>query len=165
MLNQTFMGERLRDFHGREVPVRVRKDPAGLSVFFDDVHVLSATVDAWAPRAGWAFGFGGRTGERKDDHFIDELRVQSGFLLDLGEVEVGVSLNGGADVSLLGARVGPARYTGSDMRCVRAIRATRYATPRRAAPAERHVTRAARGACGALARSGRDWWRQVHVHL
>ena len=55
-------------------------------------------------QAGWAFGFGGRTGERKDDHWIDDLRVRSGFLLDLGEVGFGISLNGGADVSLLGGR-------------------------------------------------------------
>ena len=102
VLNQTFMGDKMRDFDSTATPVRVVKDAAGLAVFFDDVHVLSATVPAWAPRAGWAFGFGGRTGERKDQHYIDDLRVQSGFLLDLGSVEFGVSLNGGADISLLG---------------------------------------------------------------
>ena len=104
VLNQTFMGERLRDFYARSVPVRVSKDSSGLSVYFDGVHVLSATIPSWAPLAGWAFAFGGRTGERKDDHWIDDLSVQSGFLLDLGAVEFGVSLNGGADLSLLGAR-------------------------------------------------------------
>jgi hypothetical protein len=50
------------------------------------VHVLSATIPSWAPQVGWAFGFGARTGDRKDDHWIDELTLSSGFLLDLGEV-------------------------------------------------------------------------------
>ena len=33
----------------------------------------------------WDFGFGARTGDRKDDHWIDELRLQSGYLLDTGQ--------------------------------------------------------------------------------
>ena len=76
VLNQTFMGDSLRNFAGDSIRVRVLKDPAGLSVFFQDVHVLSATVDQWHPQVGWKFGFGGRTGQRKDDHWIDDLRVQ-----------------------------------------------------------------------------------------
>ena len=76
-LNATFMGDKLRNFNGDPIAVSVHKDPAGLSVYFDGVHVLAATVPEWAPAVGWAFGFGARTGDRKDDHWIDDLRVQS----------------------------------------------------------------------------------------
>ena len=48
-LNQTFMGERLRDHFGSNIPVRVSKDSSGLSVFFNNVHVLSATIPDWMP--------------------------------------------------------------------------------------------------------------------
>ena len=99
-LNQTFMGDQLRSPQGSTRAVRVRKDSAGLTVDFGGEAVLAATIPAWAPQVGWAFGLGARTGDRKDDHWIDSLHVQSGFLLDVGSVEVGVSLNGGNDVRL-----------------------------------------------------------------
>ena len=72
-----------------------------LTVFFEGEPVLACVLDDWAPVAGWAFGFGARTGDRKDDHWIDDLRVQSGYLLDVGHVAFGVSLNDGHDASLL----------------------------------------------------------------
>ena len=106
LLNSTFMGDSLRTFHGNAVPVRVHKDPSGLSVYFNKASVLQVYIPDWAPQVGWAFGFGARTGDRKDDHWIDNLQVQSGYLLDLGAVEFGVSLNGGADVSRLSGRGG-----------------------------------------------------------
>ena len=100
-LNQTFMGDRLRSFKKPRRAVRVVKDAAGLSVYFGGELVLAATLPAWEPAVGWAFGWGARTGDRKDDHWIDDVRVQSGFLLDTGDVAFGVSLNDGHDVSLL----------------------------------------------------------------
>ena len=107
-LNQTFMGDRLRSTSRDPARVSVVKDSAGLSVYFDGELVLAATVPGWAPAVGWAFGFGARTGERKDDHWIDDVRVQSGYLLDQGSVAFGISLNGGHDATLLDA---PAKYT------------------------------------------------------
>ena len=72
------------------------------SVHFNGELVLATPLPAWAPQVGWAFAFGARTGDRKDDHWLDDLRVQSGYLLDVGTVEFGVSLNGGADARDMG---------------------------------------------------------------
>lgn len=75
-LNQTFMGDRMRSPHGDPTAVSVIKDSAGLSVYFDGELVLAAHVLGWAPAVDWSFGFGGRTGDRKDDHWIDDITVQ-----------------------------------------------------------------------------------------
>ena len=111
LLNSTFMGDRLRSDGFNEIraqPVSVRYDDAGLSVSFDGEVVLVCTVPSWAPEVGWSLGWGGRTGERKDNHWIDDLTVQSGYLLDVGTAEFGISLNDGHDISRLGA---PAVFT------------------------------------------------------
>ena len=60
--------------------------------------MLATVVPGWAPAVGWAFGWGARTGDRHDNHWIDDVAVQSGYLLDVGTVSFGVSLNDGPKV-------------------------------------------------------------------
>jgi hypothetical protein len=116
LLNETHMQDKLREptRYGlglRHVPdqtaagpleparVRVVKDETSVTVYYGGVAHLVAALPDWAPQVYWAFGFGARTGERKDEHWIDELQLQSGYMLDTGLVGFGVSLNRGADVS------------------------------------------------------------------
>ena len=118
LLNETHMENKLREptryglglnaaptetGSGYLEPARVRviKDATTVSVIYGNETVLVAVVDEWRPEVYWQFGFGARTGDRKDDHWIDDLRLQSGYLLDTGDVAFGVSLNGGSDVSVL----------------------------------------------------------------
>lgn len=77
--------------------------PQAVASFSCSVPEPRPSHSSWriASQVGWAFGWGARTGDRKDDHWIDDVYVQSGYLLDIGEVEFGVSLNDGHDVTLL----------------------------------------------------------------
>ena len=63
LLNSTFMGDSLRTFHGNAVPVRVHKDPSGLSVYFNKASVLQVYIPDWAPQDGrLALGLAQATG-------------------------------------------------------------------------------------------------------
>ena len=83
LLNETHMQDKLREptrygLGVRHVPdqtaagpleparVRVVKDETSVTVYYGGVAHLVASLPDWAPQVYWAFGFGARTGERKD---------------------------------------------------------------------------------------------------
>ena len=109
VVNSTFMGSKMRggiDMDPKAIVVRY--DDGGLTVTHDGELVIADQIPGWAPTTDWQFGWGARTGDRKDNHWIDDVRVSSGFLLDTGAVAFGVTLNNGSDVSPLAP---PAGYT------------------------------------------------------
>ena len=71
-----------------------------------ELLIGNLTIPRWEPQPDWQFGWGARTGDRKDNHWIDDVRVSSGFLLDTGAVAFGVTLNNGSDVSPLAPPAG-----------------------------------------------------------
>ena len=92
VLNQTHMEDKLREptryglgLHAEPTvtgsgylePVRVRvvKDESTVSVWYGGAIALVAIVETWTPEVWWNFGFGARTGDRKDDHWIDDLTL------------------------------------------------------------------------------------------
>ena len=51
-------------------------------------------VDGWAPRRGWRFGLGARTGMGSDDHHVDDLLIEAGSAFRAEPVVVELTLNG-----------------------------------------------------------------------
>ena len=62
--------------------------PAGFA-FAQALPVLG-----WAPRAGWRFALGARSGARSDHHHIDDLLIEAGSAATTGAVPVALTLNG-----------------------------------------------------------------------
>ena len=79
------------------VPVEVAYDAAGggLSVrHAGHAYVSALAVHGWAPRRGWRFALGARTGMDSDDHHVDDLLLEAGSAFRAEPVAVEVTLNG-----------------------------------------------------------------------
>ena len=64
-----------------DVVVQVSSD-GRLTVVHDNridrsVALLSVPISGWSPGAGWRFGFGARTGGRVDNHWVDDVQLQT----------------------------------------------------------------------------------------
>jgi len=67
----------------------------GLSLWLDDTAIFErAPLPGWAPVEDWGFGFGARTGARRDSHRIDNVRIERGVALEMAETPLTFSTNG-----------------------------------------------------------------------
>ena len=79
------------------VPVEVAYDAAGGGLrgrHAGHAYVSALAVHGWAPRRGWRFGLGARTGMGSDDHHVDELLIEAGSAYRAEPVGVELTLNG-----------------------------------------------------------------------
>lgn len=79
-------------FVGVEVAYELQ---AGLTVrHAGHTYVHRRPIHGWAPRRGWRFGLGARTGMGSDDHHVDELLIEAGSAYRAEPVGVELTLNG-----------------------------------------------------------------------
>ncbi|MBM4244551.1 MAG: hypothetical protein FJ148_12145 [Deltaproteobacteria bacterium] len=59
------------------------------------VPLIEVTIPGWAPQAGWRFGIGGRTGGLTDNHWVEDLAIET-IACGNGALEDGEACDAGA---------------------------------------------------------------------
>jgi len=77
------------------VDVLIQYDDDGLTLDYAGRSLARGLrMPRWAPRTGWRFAIGARSGGRSDDHHVDEFVIEAGSAVTAEAVRVAVTLNG-----------------------------------------------------------------------
>ena len=88
-------GESLRAPAFVDVAIQYSAAAGGLTVVHAGrTHCAGLAIDGWAPREGWRFAIGARSGGESDDHHVDDLVIEAGAAAEPEAAPVAVTLNG-----------------------------------------------------------------------